>query len=93
MKYSLLPVPRGSASKAPDAAVIVLRRTNNPAVCYGDSGLLHSIADEMGWPHEGHFTEKRVLDAIDRHNDGQLVKRYYRLRRLARIFYLPEHAS
>jgi len=93
-RYRYKPVPRGSAAKAPDAAVAVLRRTDNPAVAYGDGGLLHLIAEEMGWPHEFWFTEKRVLDAIDRHNKGQLVKRYFRAHRgLGRVFYLPEEAE
>ena len=94
IEYKLKPVPRGSAKKAPAAAVKVLRETENTAVGYGDSGLLNMIAEEMGWPHESWFTEKRVLDAIDRYHEGVLVKRYYRaFRGLARVFILPEHAD
>lgn len=89
MRRRYQPVPRGSHKEAPHAAVRVLLRTENRAVGYGDSGLLHLICEELGWPHEGWLTEKRVLDAIDRHHEGVLVKRYFRCRRLARVFYLP----
>lgn len=78
--------------KAADATVKVLRETDNPAVMAGDSFLLHTIATEMGWPHDCWLTEKRVLDAIDRSNAGQLVKGISRSNRRRRIFYLPEHA-
>jgi hypothetical protein len=92
MKYRHKPVPKGSHKRAAQAAAKVLRATDNHAVGYGDSGLLHLIADELGWPHECWFTEKRVLDAIDRYHEGVLVKRYFRARRgLGRVFYLPEH--
>lgn len=89
----LTPVPRGSGKRAPEAAVAVLKRTENNAVGWGDSGLLHLIATEMGWPHDAWLTEGRVLDAIDRHNDGHFEKRYFRtmgrINRLVRVFYLP----
>jgi hypothetical protein len=95
MHLKMRPIKRGSGKAAPDAAVAVLRRTDNPAVMSGDDGLLHDIAEELGWPHDAWLTPKRVLDAIDRHNSGQLVKRLTRgIRgRVMRIFYLPETAA
>jgi hypothetical protein len=56
-----------------DAAVTVLRRTGNPAVMWGDEGLLHLIADELGWPHEAWHTSDRVLNALYK-TPGPLVK-------------------
>ncbi len=73
-----------------DCAVEVLRETDNPAVGYGDAGLLHLIADRAGVPHEAWKTEDRILNALSR-TPGSLVPRFFRARRgLARVFYLPE---
>lgn len=51
-----------------------LRRQGWTSVGYGDSGLLHEIADQLGMPHEGPFTEKKVLDRIDRTHGGVFKK-------------------
>lgn len=75
-----------------DAAVQVLRETDNPAVMWGDSGLLHAIAERMGWKHEGPRTEERVLNALSR-TPGELIPRMTRSayrNRIVRIFRLPE---
>lgn len=72
-----------------DCAVEILRETDNPAVGYGDSYLLHDIAERAGKPHRGWRTEKAILDALSR-TPGILEKRYFRAwRNIARIFYLP----
>lgn len=75
--------------KISEAAIAVLRRTENEAVMCGDSMLLHMIADEMGWEHHAWKTEKRVLDALSR-NPGELEPGYVLLwnNRRARIFRL-----
>ena len=77
-----------------EAAVEVLRETENPAVMWGDSGLLHMISDRAGRGHDGWRTEARVLDALAR-APGELVPgltgRLHGGRPL-RIFYLPETA-
>lgn len=76
-----------------DHAVDVLRETDNPAVGFGDSGLLHEIAEAAGWPHEGPDTERRVLNALDK-TRGELKKRYFKHRgRFHRCFWLPEEAG
>ena len=78
--------------KACDAAVEVLRETGNPAVGYGDVGLLHMIAQRAGMRCRSRAwrTEKNVLNALDR-TPGILVKRYFRTRyKTGRVFYLPE---
>jgi hypothetical protein len=88
------PVLRGSHKRAAQVAAKVLTETDNSAIGYGDSGLLHMVAEQLGWPPESWLTEKRVLDAIDRHHEGVLVKRYFQARRgHARVFYLPGHES
>jgi len=81
-----------------DAAVAVLRETGNPAVMYGDSGLLDQIAERAN--QKGHEAAhptlrwKRVLDALTK-QPGELVPGLtatpddrYRMR----VFWLPEHA-
>jgi hypothetical protein len=88
------PIPKGSAKLAAKAAADILRETKNTAIGYGDSGLLHLVCARLGWPHEGPLTEHRVLNAIDRHHDGFLHKRWFRARnKPARVFYLPEEAK
>ena len=78
-----------------EAAEAVLRETGNPAVMYGDSGLLHAIANRAGSAaaRQGHITEQRVLDALAR-CPGNLVATHTsgRSRKRVRIFYLPEFA-
>lgn len=78
-----------------DAAVAVLRETNNPAVMWGDSGLLHLVAEraklrsrERSWQ-----TEAAVLAALSRQPGALVAGRTLGPRgRRVRIFWLPEHA-
>lgn len=74
-----------------DAAVLVLRRTGNPAIICGDAGLLHLVAAEMGWEHQSRKTEWRVLNALSR-TPGELLS--YFVKRAdnctVRMFQLPE---
>lgn len=80
-----------SRKRVCDAAVEILRETDNPAVMCGDTVLLHQIAARAGvWPNAW-VTERRVLDALSR-QPGILVPRYTRRGdgRLVRIFRLPE---
>lgn len=80
--------------KAWEAAITVLRRTDNPAVMFGDSGLLHLIAEELGWKHDCWHTESRVLRALSK-TPGDLVKRHTSCGRFTKvlIFLLPEEAK
>jgi len=57
-----------------EATVAVLKRTGNPAVMWGDEGLLHLIADELGWEHDAWRTSDRVLAAL-RKTPGDLISR------------------
>ena len=57
-----------------DAAVAVLRETGNLAVMWGDEGLLHEIADKLGWEHDAWRTSDRVLRALAK-TPGPLEKR------------------
>ena len=75
-----------------DAAMLVLKETNNDAVMWGDSVLLHQIAEKAGMPHDSWKTEEKVLNALSR-QPGNLVPGYTRLvqpERLVRVFRLPE---
>lgn len=74
-----------------DAACQVLRETGNPAVMFGDEGLLHLIAERMGWKHEAWKTSDRVLNAI-RKTPGDLVpvRTLGHRNRPTRRFVLPE---
>ena len=81
-----------------DAAVLVLRETRNPAVMWGDEGLLHSIAERAGLRCRGRSwrTSDRVLENLAR-TPGELVpaKTIATIAgadRAVRIFYLPENA-
>lgn len=77
----------GMAKHAAD----VLRRTGNPAVCSDDEGLIGDIAREAGMTTGSRPMHRRVMDAIDRSNRGELVKRFTQGRhRLLRCFWLPE---
>lgn len=75
-----------------DAAVEVLRETDNPAVMWGDCGLLCMIAKRSGvkWEHPMRG-EERVLQALSR-QPGVLVKGFAAgaRGRSVRIFRLPE---
>ena len=81
--------------KAWEAAVAVLRETDNPAVMWGDSRLLHAIADRacLATAQRGPRTERSVLNLLSS-QPGVLVARKVRGPRghAVRIFYLPEHA-
>lgn len=72
------------------AAVDVLRETDNPAVMWGDEGLLHLIAERMGWEHECTRTSDRVLNALSK-TPGRLMPGYTTTgnNRRVRIFHLP----
>jgi len=76
------------------AAVEHLRAHGHPAVGYGDSLLLHEIAEAAGIGHEGPRTERNVLAALER-APHLFEKRYFRSRRgLARVYYLlPERTE
>lgn len=78
-----------------DAAVEVLRETGNPAVMWGDSGLLHAIADRAKARCRGRAwkTEEAVLAALSR-QPGKLVpfKSLSMHGHSVRVFALPEHA-
>ena len=74
-----------------EAAFDVLLETNNPAVMWGDTRLLHLIANRMGWPAMAWETEDRVMAALNR-SPGRLVKGKTQLPngRIVSIFRLPE---
>lgn len=75
-----------------DAAIEVLRETDNPAVMWGDEGLLHLIAERLGWKHNTWKTSDRVLNALSK-TPGRLIpgKTYIgNGRRIVRIFRLPQ---
>lgn len=78
-----------------DAAVAVLTETGNPAVMWGDTGLLHLIAERAGLPSKDRAwkTENAVLAALSR-RPGDLVKGLTREAhgRRVRIFWLKGHA-
>lgn len=72
-------------------AVDVLRETNNPGVCYRDDGLIHLIAARAGIPHEGWRTCRKVMNAIERSNRGELEKRFTLGHRcIMRMYALPK---
>jgi len=56
-----------------EATIEVLRETDNPAVMFGDSGLLHAIAERLGWEAMGVQTEDRVMAAWNK-SPGRLIK-------------------
>jgi hypothetical protein len=76
-----------------EAAVQILRETQNAAVMYGDATLLHLIAKRAGLKAAGRDTERRVLKLLSM-SPGILVPKKTRLGngRLVRIFRLPEEA-
>jgi len=71
-----------------DAAVDVLRETENPAVMFGDEGLLHLIADKMRWNHDAWNTSNRVMAALNK-TPGQLVKKTLCHGRWVSVFRMP----
>lgn len=79
-----------------DAAVAVLRETSNPAVMWGDEGLLHLIAKRAGLRTCGRAwkTSDAVLNNLSR-QPGKLVPFLTTdgRGRAVRIFYLPECRS
>ena len=80
--------------RACDAAVAVLRETKNPAVMWGDSGLLHLIAERAGLRTQDRSwkTEDAVLRCLSR-QPGDLVSgtTVTGNGRRVRCFWLPEH--
>lgn len=80
-----------------DAAFAVLTETDNPAVMWGDTGLLHQIAKRAGLPSKDRAwkTETAVLAALSR-QPGRLVAGHTRgpaeaRGQRVRIFWLPGH--
>lgn len=72
-----------------EAAIEVLRETENDAVMWGDSVLLHMISERAGRGHKGWRTETLILNALDR-APGPFTKKYTRVgrNRLVRVFRL-----
>ena len=89
-------MPRcGVVMRTCDAAVAVLRESNNPAVMWGDEGLCHMIADRAQLRSSGRAwkTSDCVLSNLARCHDGLIAgKTTCHGRRAVRIFWLPEHA-
>lgn len=88
-----------NAMRTCDAAVQVLRETDNPAVMWGDEGLLHLIAQRAGLRISGRAwqTSSAVLNNLAK-CPGDLVPKMTKghsggRERWVRIFYLPEHAN
>ncbi|MFI5297385.1 MAG: hypothetical protein ACHREM_04745 [Polyangiales bacterium] len=78
-----------------DAAVEVLRETGNPAVMWGDEGLLHLIARraELKTCGRAWKTSDRALANLTRNHDGLIAGTTTTGGgRRVRIFWLPEHA-
>jgi hypothetical protein len=78
-----------------DAAVAVLRETSNPAVMWGDEGLLHLIANRAHLRLRGHgmLTSECVLDNLSRCHDGLIAGHTLAMNgKRVRIFWLPEYA-
>ena len=62
--------------KASQAAAELLKELALPSIGWGDSNLLHILAERLGMPHEGSLTERKVLNRIDRSNRGEFYKAY-----------------
>lgn len=56
-----------------EAAVQILRETNNSSVMHGDGHLLHLIANRAGIKSDGWKTEIRVLNSLSK-QPGDLQK-------------------
>lgn len=82
------------AKTAAQAAFELLVATGNPAIGWGDSGLLHQVAEKLGMPHEGPLTERKVMRRIEASHQGVLVKRLLELPngRAVRRYWLPNQA-
>jgi hypothetical protein len=76
-----------------EAAVLVLRETDNPAVMWGDEHLLHMIAERAGLRARKNswHTSKAVLNNLTR-CPGILISKMTKggHERWVRIFSLPE---
>lgn len=85
--------------KPGEVAEAILRETGNPAVMWGDCGLLDLIADRMGlvrnpdkWMGGISDRHERVLAALSR-NPGKLIAGSTLCgKRRVRIFWLEENA-
>ena len=76
-----------------DAAVEVLTETRNPAVMWGDNGLLDLIGYRAGLKPGKRFYADQVLSAL-RKQPGKLIPgktMHPYLNRWVSIFKLPEH--
>lgn len=85
----LLAIPKEMGVRVCDAAVEVLIETNNPAVMWGDTRLLHQIAARAKLKTAGRAsgTERAVLDALSK-QPGILFKHHTTLPngRTVRVF-------
>lgn len=74
-----------------DAAVEVLRETDNPHVQSRDAHLLHTIAERANpnYKADAWDTEKRVLNALSRQPGILIPGKTMQGRRAVRIFRLP----
>ncbi len=87
---------------AAQATVIVLKRTENTGVSAQDWCLLSMIDEELGYRYSEKckklgFTypakyAKKMIDAIDYSNKGELIKGVCGFERKVRTFWLPEYA-
>lgn len=73
-KIHRIPVPRPKNSA--QIAHEFLSVNGHPSIGWGDTKLLHEIADQFGISHRGPITEKTVLDRIDRTHKGLFVKSF-----------------
>ena len=80
--------------RACDAAVEVLRETDNPAVSYDDWPLLGLIAAKLGWDGSPRECADRVVAALAK-TPGPLAKGLGRAgnNRRVRVFRLPEQET
>jgi hypothetical protein len=84
--------------KISEAAIEILRETGNPAVMWGDAGLLWAIAERAGLYHPPNTLPwkmtARVLAAL-RKTPGSLIPGITRTgnNRVVSIFRLPENGN
>ncbi len=71
------------------AAIVTLERLKQPAIMFGDTGLAHEIAEEMGWEHEGPKTHDRVISTLARTPGKLIKKKSFVYDRWVCIFHLP----
>ena len=85
---------RSGIPTAAQAAADILREAEQPAIGWGDAGLLHAVAQRIGLAHEGPATERRVLSRIEQSYAGVLIKSCvsYPGRPRVRRYWLPETA-